>query len=292
VVETAGLSPASSGSFDIRQMTTDDLEPVLRLLTETFGAGFDDDWFKWKHLVGPWGASPGWVAEDGANLLGVRLFLPWRFRDDQRTYRAMRPCDTATSMSARGKGVFSSLTRHGIASLTDADFIFNTPNSNSMPGYLKMGFVEWGRVRQRLSIVRTRDAELSTDPHPPVESVFGTDVDRDFFRWRYEQCPSLAYSSFGLSGETQCGLICRIREWRGMRLLIASELWGDRRQQKVLIQGAAAELGARLAWFAEPFPVTGLPGLSRPGVIVTGHDLRTQHPGMPRLSLGDVEDVL
>jgi len=278
--------------FDIRQMTQDDVDPILRLLTETFGPGFDDHWFSWKHVSGPWGSSPGWVAEDGGELLGVRLFLPWQFRHDQMIYRAMRPCDTATSPSARGRGVFRSLTRHAITTLEDVDFIFNTPNSNSRPGYLKMGFGEWGRVRQRLSLIRPRQAELSDDPDPPIVRTLGTDTDREFLRWRYYECPVLEYQSFGLKGEIQCGLICRIRKWQGMRLLIASELWGNRRQQKALIQGAAVELGARLAWFAAPFPKTGLPWLPRPGTIVTGYDLRNPHPGLPSFSLGDVEDVL
>jgi hypothetical protein len=289
-----GRGHTNDTGFEIRPMVSDDMESVLRVLTDTFGTGFDHDWFTWKHREGPWGPSPGWVAQDGSGLLGVRLLLPWRFREGDRVYRAHRPCDTVTAPEARGRGVFRSLTEHAISSLEeDVDFLFNTPNTNSKPGYLKMGFVEWGEVRQRLSLIWPRRAELTDDPDPTREEAgVRTDADRRFLTWRYDTCPGRDYRLLGLAGETGNGLVCRIRLWRGMRLMVVSELWGHARQRTTLINGAAHEVGARLAWFGEPFPHTGFPSLTRPGTSVTRYDLRSPEPGPLSLSLGDVEDVL
>lgn len=280
--------------FEIRPMEPDDIEAILRILTEAFGSGFDSQWFEWKHRSGPWGTSPGWVAHDVTGLLGVRLFMPWGFREGDRRYRALRPCDTVTVPEARGRGVFRSLTEHAISQLDESvDFLFNTPNTNSKPGYLKMGFVEWAEVRQRVSLIWPRRVEL-TDAPDPTMSEFGmtSDADHRFLAWRYRNCPIRDYRMFGLVGESGNGLVCRIRPWHGMRLMMVSELWGDARQKKTLVSGAAHEMGVRLGWFAEPFPHLRLPFLARPSTSVTRYDLKSWAPGLPALSLGDVEDVL
>lgn len=275
-------------------MVSGDIEQVLRILTDTIDQRFDHDWFSWKHREGPWGPSPGWVAQDGSGLLGVRLFLAWRLRERGSTYTARRPCDTVTVPEARGRGVFRSLTEHAIASLDeDVDFLFNTPNTNSKPGYLKMGFAEWGEVRQRVSLVSPRREELTDDPDPTREELgVRTDADRRFLNWRYHACHGQDYRLFGLAGEVANGLVCRVRAWRGMRLMVVSELWGDARQKSHLVMGAAHEVGVRLAWFGEPFPEVGFPSLTRAATSVTRYDLRTWKPGALSLSLGDVEDVL
>ena len=44
--------------------------------------------------------------------------------------------------------MFTKLTMHGLAAMQadGVDFVFNTPNSQSRPGYLKMGWREVGRL--------------------------------------------------------------------------------------------------------------------------------------------------
>ena len=168
----ADMNQRGSGQSPVvSRMQVDDLPDVLEALTEAFGDGFDPSWFHWKHETSPWGRSEAWVARDDRGLLGVRIMLPWQFRSEAGTLRAYRPCDTVTVPRARGRGVFSRLTREAIANLEgNGVFIFNTPNEQSKPGYLKMGFVEWARVRQRLGIVRPKKSKLG-DPRPPGDST-------------------------------------------------------------------------------------------------------------------------
>ena len=60
----------------------------------------------------------------------------------------MRAVDTATHPDYQGRGIFSRLTLHAIDELR-ADgvaFVFNTPNDQSRPGYLKMGWQPVARL--------------------------------------------------------------------------------------------------------------------------------------------------
>jgi GNAT superfamily N-acetyltransferase len=283
--------------FDIRTLAPEDVEPVLGMLNQTFNTSFDQEWVEWKHRRGPWGPSPGWVAHDDRGLVGVRLFLPWRLTESDRVHRALRPCDTVTASRARGRGVFRALTEHAVRSVeAEADLLFNTPNPNSRPGYLKMGFVEGGVVDQRVGLVRPRKVDVSGRPVPPAsESGLRTQLDSSFLTWRYEDCPTTQYWLFGLPRESGNGLVCRLRRWKGMRLMVVSEVWGDVRQRASLLAGAAHEMGARLAWMAEPLRGSLRISAARPGTLVTRYDLRSDGenpPGDIALSLGDIEDVL
>jgi hypothetical protein len=62
--------------------------------------------------------------------------------------RAARAVDTATDPAFQGRGIFTRLTLDALASLPDegVQLIFNTPNGKSLPGYLKMGWHEVGRL--------------------------------------------------------------------------------------------------------------------------------------------------
>lgn len=279
------------GPFGIRVLEEGDLAFVLDMLSDVFGKSFDLEWFRWKHRSGPWGQSRGWVAHDGLGLLGVRLLLPWRFRSGEEVFHALRPCDTVTAPRARGLGVFRSLTERAIASVSDdTDFLFNTPNSQSRPGYKQMGFVEWESVPQRVAPVWSRREALTDNPVVRRELGLRTAVDDEFLRWRYTDCPTASYLLFGLEDEA-AGMVCRLRSWHGLRLMVVSELWGDRRQRARLLRGTAHETGARLAWMAGP-PQSGIPSIQRASTLVTRYDLRSDPMGPVKLSMGDLEDVL
>ena len=125
---------------------------IVSLLAGAMGRA-DDPRFEallgWKHAANPFGASPAWVAMEGDEVLGYRAFMRWEFTDGRRTYRAGRAVDTATHPDHQGKGIFRTLTMHGLDELRaeGVDFIFNTPNDNSRPGYLRMGWDLVGTLR-------------------------------------------------------------------------------------------------------------------------------------------------
>lgn len=130
---------------EIRPYQPDDESAVLALLQASLGWVPDDDYlrfFRWKHLENPSGASPAWVATIGDALAGFRVLLRWEFTHDGMPVRAVRAVDTATHPDFQGRGVFSKLTRHALAAIEQdgVGFVFNTPNEQSRPGYLKMGW--------------------------------------------------------------------------------------------------------------------------------------------------------
>lgn len=283
------------GYFEIDDLTDDRLPDVLAVLQGAFDRGFDRSWFVWKHRSGPWGPSKGWVASDADGVIGVRLFLPWEFHDGHEGYHAYRPCDTVTVPRARGRGVFRELTEYAISRLGDnTDFLFNTPNEQSKPGYMKMGFVDWTRVGQRIGSVTPNRAGLTEEVKlPSPESVLTTMRTEEYLDWRYRRCPINEYHVLALSdSDGPNGIVVRTRVWRGMRMVVVEECWGGQSQEKALVSAAAKLCGARLVWMVEALGHTAWTSVSRGFTAVTRFDLRRTGLPEPSLSLGDVESVL
>lgn len=247
---------AASREYVCRRAAPADRPAILALCRRCLGWRPDDPdeaFFTWKHDENAFGESPSWVAEapDGT-IIGLRVFLRWRFRDQSgRRLSAVRAVDTATHPDWRGKGVFSALTRGALPDLAHdgVDFIFNTPNDRSMPGYLKMGWSRVGRapVAVRLGSARSlirlggarTAAELWSEPADagePAHEMFvdgcgleallartrapgglATDRSPEFFRWRYGFSP-LHYRAFPLGDSLSGGVIVfRVRR-RGAAL--------------------------------------------------------------------------
>ncbi len=131
--------------IEVRRATSDDLDAVLLLIEAAMGRSEDPrfaELFRWKHLENAFGPSPAWVAVDDGRVIAVRYLMRWEFEQGTRHYTAVRAVDTATHPDYQGKGLFSRLTRVAVAELESEgiDFVFNTPNDQSRPGYLKMGW--------------------------------------------------------------------------------------------------------------------------------------------------------
>jgi GNAT superfamily N-acetyltransferase len=141
----------TGGDVQIREYRDDDEAEVLALLQASLGWVPDDQYarfFHWKHHENAFGRSPAWVALDGDRIVGFRIFLRWEYVHDGRIVRAVRAVDTATHPDAQGRGIFSKLTRHALEQVRaeGVGFVFNTPNDQSRPGYLKMGWQPVARL--------------------------------------------------------------------------------------------------------------------------------------------------
>ncbi len=206
--------------------------------------------FRWKHRANPFGPSPMWVAVDGDRLAGFRTFLRWEFEvPGGVARRAVRAVDTATHPGYQGQGIFRRLTTAAIDEMAadGVDFVFNTPNDQSRPGYLKMGWVEVGRVPvavrpasvagvKRMAAARVPAAKwsLATRAGRPADEVLADDAALSellaglprptglrtrrtpaFLRWRYGGGP-VRYRAVALDDDPSRGLVLfRLRERGG-----------------------------------------------------------------------------
>lgn len=62
------------------------------------------------------------------------------WRNDINGRKAYQPGNTCVLSVCRGKGIFSEMTRRTVNMLDKEDVIYNFPNPNSFPGYIKMGW--------------------------------------------------------------------------------------------------------------------------------------------------------
>jgi GNAT superfamily N-acetyltransferase len=169
-------------AYQVRPYEGKDQAAVLDLLRASLGDGPTGErspkFFRWKHLENPFGRSYMLVAEQDGWIIGLRAFMRWRLRGE-RMVRAVRAVDTATHPDHQGKGVFRSLTLRAVEELRDeTDVVFNTPNQNSLPGYLKMGWRILGqvpvdvRVRRPARFARhlgsVKDSSVPARAGPPV----------------------------------------------------------------------------------------------------------------------------
>ncbi|QBR91195.1 GNAT family N-acetyltransferase [Nocardioides euryhalodurans] len=148
-------------TLTVRRLGVDDEPEVLDLLTTAMAGGptgsRTSDFFRWKHRDSPFGASPGLVATDGDRIVGVRLFLRWELQLGDARLRAVRAVDTATHPDYQRRGIFKTLTLQLLDQLEREEgiaLVFNTPNADSRPGYLRMGWQEVGQLPVRISPVR------------------------------------------------------------------------------------------------------------------------------------------
>lgn len=148
-----------------READEGDLPAILSLLQDSMGRSDDprfNDLFRWKHLENAFGRSPMWVACDDDRIIGLRVFMRWEFERAESVVRCVRAVDTATHPDYQGRGIFSRLTLDALPRLADdgVDFVFNTPNAQSLPGYLKMGWQTLGRASARVRPLSIRGGWL------------------------------------------------------------------------------------------------------------------------------------
>jgi GNAT superfamily N-acetyltransferase len=138
-----------------RKAVEEDREAIVALLKASLGETSSPKsiaYWNWKHEQNPFGKSEVMISEEDATLSGIRAMMPWIWQAGQQQFKTFRAVDTATHPDFQGKGIFSKLTQTMVEHLRSvgSDFIFNTPNNQSLPGYLKMGWQEWGRIKVRI----------------------------------------------------------------------------------------------------------------------------------------------
>jgi hypothetical protein len=149
---------SESNQVLMREYTPKDEGEVLSLIQQGMGGGLtgkrEEAFWRWKHFDNPFGPSIALLATStSGQIIGLRTFMRWRFLSGDVSLKAVRAVDTVTHPDFRRYGIFSKLTLKGIeaAKSDGVDFIFNTPNEQVLPGYLKLG---WSYVSLLRPLVR------------------------------------------------------------------------------------------------------------------------------------------
>lgn len=208
-------------TMQIREATSSDIPEIINVLRASIGEAKlpkTEEIWRYKHLDNPSGASLVLLALCSGRIIGVRAFMKWEWNLNEIQFSALRAVDTGILPEHQGKGVFKTLNSLGLelAKGRGDHFIFNTPNSKSLPANLKMG---WDKI-DKLKIVfipgnlrnrnfkkenfqYKRSKNLSAlelqkllDAYNNLQSKGGkifTPKSPDYLQWRYEQNPLQEY---------------------------------------------------------------------------------------------------
>ncbi|MCC5951310.1 MAG: GNAT family N-acetyltransferase [Acidimicrobiia bacterium] len=302
----------------IRQATEADSDDIVRLAGDALGWSEDErnaELFRWKHRQNPFGPSPVWLAEVDGQLAGLRTFLRWEWRSPSgRVLHTVRAVDTATLPAFQGRGIFRGLTTQAVEELAadGVDFVFNTPNDKSRPGYLSMGWEVIGRVPVVVGVrspatvralVRARAAaekwSLPTTSGLPAAEVLAdrmslmalldslapsgglrTAVSPAFLQWRYAGGP-VTYRAMVAPGGLSEGLVLYRLRRRGAAVeaavveLLVPEGGEGARTANALLRRVRKESGASylLAVDSRRLAHRSLPRVDRLGPVLTWRPL-------------------
>ena len=139
----------------IREAKKEDIDSIIVLLQASLGESLlkkSAEIWNFKHVINPFGESTVLLAEEDTQILGVRAFMNWHWQMGNQVWNSYRAVDTATHPDHQGKGIFKKLTLQALDTINEKGdcFVFNTPNDQSRPGYLKMGWQEVGKIKVAL----------------------------------------------------------------------------------------------------------------------------------------------
>lgn len=243
-------------NMEVRPAEASDIPAIVSLLKLSLGEALlpkSEEFWNWKHCTNPFGPSPVLLAVDSGIIVGVRAFMRWDWRLDNEFYSAVRAVDTATHPEYQGKGIFKKLTLALLeqTKTEGTDFVFNTPNAKSRPGYLKMGWKDAGKLPVQIApILLGRVVALIRNSNTGFESSLPsgdklsrllnedmfiggglrTKVSPEYLRWRYLEVPGLEYKTcYWESSEMQLLLFGRLKHSRFGTEFRVTDLFSNQR---------------------------------------------------------------
>jgi hypothetical protein len=97
------------------------------------------EYYNWKCFRNPFRQGEIWLAENGRAVVGMKSMVPKRIKVLDKVVTGAETGDTFTHPDYRRQGIFTSLFKAAAEGGLDLklDFIYGTPNLNSLPGYEK-----------------------------------------------------------------------------------------------------------------------------------------------------------
>ena len=206
----------------IRNSTPEDIPAIVALLQLSLGESLikksSRSW-NYKHVNNPFGTSQVLLAFENDVLVGVRAFMKWQWNLGTEVWKAYRAVDTATHPDYQGKGIFKKLTIQALDEIQKEGetFVFNTPNNNSSPGYLKMGwqivdaielavipavlyaipyFFSKAKLDNSISAAQLNQLCVVYNHDLSKKKVIFTPKSGEYLKWRYEENPLQDYVIF------------------------------------------------------------------------------------------------
>lgn len=239
--------------MQIREARHTDISQILEVLRASLGEGSSkktEEVWRFKHIDNPFGESLVLVAEENDEIVGVRAFMRWKLQRGEQVYSAFRAVDTATHPDFQGKGIFKKLTLKAleIAKERGDHFVFNTPNSNSKPGYLKMGWEEISKLKVQIQLVNPiywnfsdrfslssefEEKNMDSQILENYNSIFlnsnklFTPKSLEYFKWRYLNNPLQKYKILSKKEYFIAGYVKKhrnLKEFRVSELIFSPEV--------------------------------------------------------------------
>lgn len=208
--------------MNVRESKKEDVPQITALLQASLGESLlkkTERTWHFKHLQNPFGVSKVLLAEKDNTLIGARALMQWRWQLGKQVWTAYRAVDTATHPNHQGKGIFKKLTLQLVDNIQQLGecFVFNTPNEQSRPGYLKMGWEVVGNIKVALvptfvysirylftkrintTIISTDRLEVLCSEHNinlSNQNKLFTPKSSQYLQWRYEENPLQSYFIF------------------------------------------------------------------------------------------------
>jgi GNAT superfamily N-acetyltransferase len=236
----------TDGQIVIREFTETDIPQVLDLLNRCFPTRHTVDWWLWKYQKNVFGKSIILVAEVEKRIVGLRGFWRWDLLYKGDILKAVQSVDTCVDAAYRRRGIFTELVEEAlrIAKSQGIQLVYNFPGSQSLPGYMKLGwhYVKrggWyirplrplrvlreyvrgldGRIQSLVLEFPVGDRSIDLVHASTFVSRIGTHVSGPFLRWRYAQNPMCQYGMTEPTGNPgQNTGIFRINKRGGLREL-------------------------------------------------------------------------
>ncbi|GHA30292.1 hypothetical protein GCM10007103_09540 [Salinimicrobium marinum] len=235
-----------------------DVDEIIQLLNANFETDHTKEAFLWKHFANPFGQSYGLLAVDNQRIVALRMFMRWEFICDNKIIKAIRPVDTCTDHAYRGKGLFKKITLQGLENIRDEyELIFNTPNENSKPGYLKMG---WRTIDSNFSYkvglinFLKREEKFMEIPSNKIgfdklwmeELPCQTNISREYLDWRYSD------KAYSIAKFDDGGIVVyKVTKLKGIKSIVLVDSFGDKKRSAHRLISVCSKNKAKAVYFLE-----------------------------------------
>ncbi|WP_282018311.1 GNAT family N-acetyltransferase [Salegentibacter mishustinae] len=308
--------------MEIREAVKSDIPNILQVLKASLGESSSkktEQVWRYKHIDNPFGTSLVLIALENSQVIGVRAFMRWNWQQGEKVYSAFRAVDTATHPSHQGKGIFKKLTLRAleIGKERGYNFVFNTPNTQSKPGYIKMGWCEVDKLKIHLRPLiffnlgkknnecsvcgKSKDTEKVLElffEKQKMSKQFFTPKNSDFLFWRYINNPLQNYSVIFDKDFFIAGYLKRRKRFNEFRITEVIILDKGKERAKSKILEMANTSGASILSISPNNPINFKTGLTKSfGPTLTMKDISLNQEEIQILldlskwsySLGDLE---